>query len=449
MSFYAHASHTFKINGVVKNATEKQIQFTLYRDWFSDPETFTAYLDENSRFSFEEEIAEIAYLDINYGLNGLLFQIIEPKDDIFITLDEEDFYKGFLATGRGSAKWVYYQKHRLFFDEVFDTEREVINLLSLPENEYMNKIDLYQNQQISILEDVKNYVSEDFFVLRRSDIISKMNGYRLKYFTKNGFPINLFSEFELPIISSKNQPKSFEFNQFIEELMEAYKMANNSNENDLLKDYGLIKYLFEKGFIERPITEKLLAMKLKNAFLLGLEEEDLPGLSRDFIQFSNDSYLINEIKSYLGKYSSKNNKGSFPDFTIADINGKFFSLSDYRKKYVVLMFWNSYCIPCQTDLEYIPIVHNYFKKKAKIAFINIALDTQGEYMEPNEEIKKVSRTARIEANNSLVKKAGVNTIPYYILLDKEGRWLTDNLIEPGYDEGRGMIRQLEDFVLKK
>lgn len=448
-SLSSYTAAAFKISGKVKNATEGQIQLTLYRDWFSDPETFTVHLDTESSFYFEGKISEIAYIDINYGLNGLLFQIIEPKDDIHITLDENDFYSGLLVTGRGGAKWMYYQKQRLFFEEIFDTEREVTGLLSLPKEEYMSKIDLYQNQQLQILEDAKNYVSEDFFVLRRADIIGKMNTYRLKYFTKNGFPTDVFGAFELPVISSKNQPKSFEFNQFVEDLTEAYKQANNKNDNELIEDYTLIKYLFEKGLIERPITEKLLAMKLKNSIINLSDDENLAILSKDFIQFSFDAALANDIKYYLSKYNTKVNGGPFPSFTLADVNGKFFSLSDYKKKYVVLMFWNSYCIPCQADLTYIPIIHNYFKKKAKLAFINIALDNQNDYQELAEEIQQVSRTARIETNNSLVKKVGVNNIPYYILIDKEGNWLTDELIEPGYDEGRGMIRQLEDIILKK
>ncbi len=35
-----------------------------------------------------------------------------------------------------------------------------------------------------------------------------------------------------------------------------------------------------------------------------------------------------------------------PDFTLNDINGKPFSLSSLRGKYVVIDFWGSWCIWC-------------------------------------------------------------------------------------------------------
>ena len=49
---------------------------------------------------------------------------------------------------------------------------------------------------------------------------------------------------------------------------------------------------------------------------------------------------------------------SAPDFTLQDINGKNVSLSDFRGKTVVLNFWATWCIPCQSETPFFEAVHN-------------------------------------------------------------------------------------------
>jgi cytochrome c biogenesis protein CcmG/thiol:disulfide interchange protein DsbE len=46
-----------------------------------------------------------------------------------------------------------------------------------------------------------------------------------------------------------------------------------------------------------------------------------------------------------------------PDFTVKDFNtGKEFSLSEFRGKTVILNFWASWCVPCQTEA---PLLSRY------------------------------------------------------------------------------------------
>jgi peroxiredoxin len=65
-----------------------------------------------------------------------------------------------------------------------------------------------------------------------------------------------------------------------------------------------------------------------------------------------------------------------PDFSLKDLDGKVYNLSDYRGKVVVLNFWATWCPPCVKEIpEYVDIQKEFGPKG--VQFIGIALDEEG------------------------------------------------------------------------
>ena len=65
-----------------------------------------------------------------------------------------------------------------------------------------------------------------------------------------------------------------------------------------------------------------------------------------------------------------------PDFTLNDLNGKPFTLSTLRGKWIVLDFWGSWCMPCIKGMPEMKTAYNKFHNK--VEFIGICCNDKQE-----------------------------------------------------------------------
>ncbi|WP_281514903.1 TlpA disulfide reductase family protein [Phocaeicola sartorii] len=114
---------------------------------------------------------------------------------------------------------------------------------------------------------------------------------------------------------------------------------------------------------------------------------------------------------------------SAPDFTLKDLNGKDFSLSSLRGKYVVLDFWGSWCHWCVKD---IPDMKKAYKKyKNKMEFISIDChDSESKWKEAvkKHQIPWVNvRNSSAAGHTDVAVLYGVNGYPTKYVIDPEGK----------------------------
>ena len=64
---------------------------------------------------------------------------------------------------------------------------------------------------------------------------------------------------------------------------------------------------------------------------------------------------------------------SVPDFTLKDISGKSVSLSDFRGKTVLLLFWASWCPDCRAEIPQIKAMHT-LANPDNIEFVSVSFD---------------------------------------------------------------------------
>ena len=140
-----------------------------------------------------------------------------------------------------------------------------------------------------------------------------------------------------------------------------------------------------------------------------------------------------------------------PDFTIRDINKKKVSLSDYRGQVVLINFWATWCQPCQAEMPHLQAIYDEFKDKG-FTVLSISIDEARDASKVKPLIKRGKFTFPV----LLDKKTEVipmynpdQTLPYNVLVDKEGRMVWTKLsYAPGEEK---LIREkvMEQLGIKE
>ena len=132
------------------------------------------------------------------------------------------------------------------------------------------------------------------------------------------------------------------------------------------------------------------------------------------------------------------------DFTQNDLNGKPFTLSSLRGKYVLVDFWASWCGPCRAENPNVVKAYNELKGK-NFEIVGVSLDYPG---------SKASWAAAVEKDglpwinvsdlkgwkNEVAVMYGINSVPQNLLIDPNGMIIAKNL------RGEALTEKLKELI---
>lgn len=131
------------------------------------------------------------------------------------------------------------------------------------------------------------------------------------------------------------------------------------------------------------------------------------------------SFEGKEALKYLNARNIK--KGvEAPNLIAKDLKGKTISLDKYRKKYVLLSFWSTTCVPCIAEMPtLVKIKNQYPPQKLDV----IAISSDDNMMVLSKAIRKyqMNWTNIADTTGDLFKTYGVQSIPQVYLIDETGK----------------------------
>jgi peroxiredoxin len=108
-----------------------------------------------------------------------------------------------------------------------------------------------------------------------------------------------------------------------------------------------------------------------------------------------------------------------PDFTLQDLNGKSFSLKDFKGKNVLLYFTTTWCPYCKREVPELKEMHLKYKGKLEI----LAIDMNESKVKVSSYIQKyqIPYTTLLDSEGKVAVDYSIRGVPTKVLVGKDGR----------------------------
>ena len=114
------------------------------------------------------------------------------------------------------------------------------------------------------------------------------------------------------------------------------------------------------------------------------------------------------------------------DFTLKDLKGKRYTLSELRGKIVLVNFWATWCPPCRKEMPDLDAIYTHFEKQGLIVLsltdedqgkVNSFFGGGGSYHPP----------VLLDAGGKVAKEFHVDGIPKTFVFDREGKLVAQSI----------------------
>lgn len=331
-------------------------------------------------------------------LNGTLVNSDNNGKQVFL-LKLKDYNSSFEPTDSTVIK---NNKFRFSLEETTEPQVAYVVIKDAAPNTANGIPFVYENGKIELTIDTLSYIKG-----------TPMNEKSQAFFDKLGAKARDMMQLEKDIQATSDQ-----------ETREQYFTQIQSLNNDMAS----IGYDFIKENIKNKVGEFYLIS------MMGFFDDNQ---IKELLAEADPEYqkLVEEIRNMSQPIADK---GSFTGKQFINVSGpnpagKTISLSDYigknNNKVVLIDFWASWCGPCLTEMPNVVSAYNEFKGKG-FEIIGISLDEDRTAW--TKSIKKMNMTwpqmSDLKGwNSELSAPYEINSIPFTLLVDKDGNIIAQNL----------------------
>jgi thiol-disulfide isomerase/thioredoxin len=217
--------------------------------------------------------------------------------------------------------------------------------------------------------------------------------------------------------------------------------ANKDSINQVLQNLnGILKnnffsFLKEQGGSE--VAAFVVYSSIMNERSLTLHVADT------LYQFLHDNartgFYGKELSKTMNKLKSVEPGYIAPDFTLADSNGKAYTLRKIKSKYILLDFWASWCGPCKAEIPYMKKAYEKFHSKG-FEIVSVSIDAKKDAWLAALKQFQMPWIHLLEADHIVSDLYHFPTIPKTLLMDDKGTILAADL------RGELLDKKLEELL---
>jgi peroxiredoxin len=189
------------------------------------------------------------------------------------------------------------------------------------------------------------------------------------------------------------------------------------------------QHVYAKNFIREHPKSAVSPLIALMQFSQEMKAQDIDTLVAFLDPKIQTSVYVVELKKIADRQRVTEIGTIAPDFTLNNPDGKPITLSSLRGKIILLDFWAAWCQPCRRENPNVVALYNQYKDKG-FDVLGVSLDRT------KEDWVKAIADDQLTWNHvsdlkfwqsEVAQKYGVQSIPFTLLLDKEGKIIAKNL----------------------
>lgn len=219
---------------------------------------------------------------------------------------------------------------------------------------------------------------------------------------------------------------------------------------NLLRSYFDYKQTFimrNRNYTLNERLDELASSVLKAEYILAEAPRDnyadFCKYERLYLPMLPDDEYRTRFRNLVGRPESVLKEGELaPNFIYKDIEGNERAVSDFKGKYKYIDIWATWCVPCKQEIPSLQKLEEEFAQQ-DIVFISISIDKNKKKWEDFVKQKQLGGVQLWAGDwTEIPKEIELGSVPRFMLIDPEGRWVNVNAMRPSNPELKRMLEQL-------
>lgn len=232
-----------------------------------------------------------------------------------------------------------------------------------------------------------------------------------------------------------------EYLMFVAEAMHMLDAANRDVTAIYPKTVAQIKYAADH--LTNAVVKESLIHHITTTYVDNFGVKDIDELNNLYYVYVKDPALQAIYQAKCERWDLSRPGRVSPNFRAVDIEGKEWTLLDFRGKYVYIDMWATWCGPCKQEMPYLKQLEKQFED-ASIVFLGLSVDrdkSKWEEMVGSGNLTGVQ--LYLGTQSSFQEAYRAESIPRFILLDKDGVIISNDMSRPSDPETAETLNALE------
>ncbi len=443
--------HEVVLTGVLDNYSNEVVELDFFRDFINnDRKVVEVYPDETGVFSQSFQVEQVVLGTLTVGRESIPVYL-EPGRPLQIQATVGQLIRSAEFSESIGLENQMWKESRSIADAAFP--RSLVNekIAILAPDAYLAYADSMARVKLDFVigHPDGDALSADFLQFYQTQILAEKSRQLLDY---PQLRARMAASDDLPgmpghyydFLQEATRPQDYRLHNltYVNFLLAYldYKRTESQRTFDADKSGHEINYILAGDYLTGHSADYMQALSMSREMHSGDMDTALEMLDDYRDRVAVDGYL-QRVETALEKLRRVWAGNPAPDFTMTDINGQTFSLSDYQGKVVYLKFWASWCGPCMREVPPAAELKKRFAGEDDLVFMYVSIDVDPRAWEQQVERHGISgihaRTPGRERGAPALYN--VRWIPSFFIIGKDGR-IVDH--RPPYPSHEGIDEAL-------